>query len=155
MNGSDLAAVAARPDGLPEWEDLLVRFEVMGRALRVTLEEARHEQDASAAVLRRIIRDETEVADWLCRARGHGDTPLPAPVARSDDPRDLADIFTSLRARNFAMLQRRGVDVWDWAGPIAGAGVVTAHQLVAALVGSDAAALAELRQGLRLGAAGC
>lgn len=156
MDARHVATLPARPDGLPEWEDLLVRYEIMARALRVTLEEVERQPAAAAETLRRIVRDEAEFADWLLRARGNGERDRPPAIPADEaDPIALADRFTSLRARNFAMLQRRGVDVWEWSGPLDGAGTVTAHQLVSALVGSDAAALAELRHGLRLGAAAC
>lgn len=150
------ASLPARPAGLPEWEDLLVRYEIMARALRVTLEEVDRQPGAAAETLRRMVRREAEFSGWLARARGDAEPGPTGPGAEEQtDPAALADRFASLRARNFAMLQRRGVDVWEWSGPLAGAGTVTAHQLVSALVGSDAVALAELRRGLRLGVAAC
>lgn len=159
MERSVVAALTPRPEGLPEWEDLLVRFEIMGRALRVTLEEAGQEPARAAAILRGMVRDEAEFAGWLQRARGYDAETDAAAAANQNgapaNPRALADRFTSLRARNFAMLQRRGVDVWEWSGPLGEGEVVTAYQMVTARVRGDAAALEALREGLRLGAAAC
>ena len=49
-----------------------------------------------------------------------------------------------MRARNFAMVQRRGVDVWEWAGELDGVRV-TVYQLLSWLMRRDAEALAALR----------
>lgn len=158
-DASSVSAFPARPGGLQEWEDLLVRFEIMARVLRVTLEDAEREPAVAMRVLRRIIRDEADLSTWLHHARAPGEPPSPAPpggeAAETEDSRALVDRFISLRSRNFAMLQRRGVEVWEWAAPVRGAGVVTAYQMVTARVRGDAAALRELREGLRLGAAAC
>ena len=158
MDAARIAALPPRPADLPEWEDLLVRFEIMARALRVTLEEADGGGAAAAGVLRRIVREDAELASWLHGAstgevaRGASEPPLPP---EPDDPRGLADRFASLRARNFAMLQRRGIEVWEWTAPFGEAGPVTAHQMVTGRVAADAEALRELREGIRPGAAAC
>lgn len=158
MDASRIAALPRRPAGLPEWEDLLVRFEIMARALRVTLEEADGGGEGAVGVLRRIVRDDAELASWLHGAStGHAtETASEAPLPpEPDDPRGLADRFASLRARNFAMLQRRGIGVWEWTAPFGGAEPVTAYQMVTARVAADAEALRELREGIRPGAAAC
>lgn len=166
MDPQQTALLPARPDSLPGWEDLLVRFEIMPRALRVTLEEAGRDPSTAAKILRRILESEALFSAWIEAASPGGSPPdgpgdpreeLPRPpgAGGTSDPRALADRFGSLRSRNFAMLQRRGVDVWEWTAALDGAGPVTAYQMVSALVREDAAALRELREGLRLGAAAC
>lgn len=158
MDRSRIADLPRLPAEIPEWEDLLVRFEIMARALRVTMEEARLSAAAAAPILRRILREEAELAAWLHRATT-GEEPHEASPAHQnaagDDPRRLADRFASLRARNFAMLQRRGIDVWEWSAPLGDAGPVTAYQMVTGLVQADAEALRDLRDGIRVGAATC
>jgi hypothetical protein len=157
MDPVQTASLPARPAALPEWEDLLVRFEIMPRALRVTLEEAGRDPVGAAGILRRMVVSETLFSHWIERASPGGAVTedRPSDSARSGDLPALADRFASLRSRNFAMLQRRGIDVWEWAAPLEGAGLVTAHQMVASLVLDDAAALRALREGARLGAAAC
>lgn len=156
MDPRTIAALPARPDEIPEWEDLLVRFEILPRVLRVTLEEAARTRSDSAGILRRMLETESAAAAWIDAASpggaGGGDW-RGAPA--DDDPQALADRIGSLRARNFAMLQRRGIDVWEWTAPLGQAGPVTAYQVVAALVRDDAAALEAIRNGSRLGAAAC
>ena len=49
-----------------------------------------------------------------------GAPPLHPPAVV--DARWLEDRFAAVRARNFAMVQRRGVDVWAWAGEERGRG---------------------------------
>lgn len=157
MDPVQTASLPARPAALPEWEDLLVRFEIMPRALRVTLEEAGRDRVRAAGILRRMVGSEALFSGWIERASPGGAAMEERPVepARTGDAPALADRFASLRARNFAMLQRRGIDVWEWTAPLEGAGPVTAHQMVASLVLDDAAALRALREGARLGAPAC
>ena len=56
-----------------------------------------------------------------------------------------AEQFVRTRSRNFAMVQRRGIEVWDWG---AAAGTVTrasVFQVLTRLAQSDVEALARLR----------
>jgi hypothetical protein len=92
------------------------------------------------------------VGRWLEEAAfGSAESPIAAMDA-GGDARWLADRFAAVRARNFAMVQRRGVDVWEWAGELDGLRV-TVYQLLSWLMRSDAALLAALR-GPRLAAGG-
>lgn len=142
-------------DSLPAWEDLLVRFEIMPRVLRVTLEEAGGGGGAAAEILRRLIAREDELSVWIREASAAGGEAVRAAPTPAGDVRELADRFASLRARNFAMLQRRGVEVWAWSAPLATGAQTTALQMVGDWVGSDAEALRALRGGVQLGVAAC
>jgi hypothetical protein len=75
-----------------------------------------------------------------------------APAAVEEGPLSAADIarrFASLRARTFAMVQRRGLEVWEWSAPLDGSQPVTVHQLLQWLVYCDGRLLAELREASR------
>jgi hypothetical protein len=146
---------SSKADSLPAWEDLLVRFEIMPRVLRVTLEEAGGTGGAAAEILRRLIAGEDELSAWIREASAAGGDAGGAAPAAAGDVQELADRFASLRARNFAMLQRRGVEVWEWSAPLATGERTTALQMVSDRVGSDAEALRALRNGVQLGVAGC
>jgi hypothetical protein len=143
MAPEEIAGLAATPAAVAEWEDLLVRLEIMPRALRAALEDAGGGDADLTATLRALLARERRVGRWLeVAAFGSAEKDLPAP---DGDARWLAERFEAVRARNFAMVQRRGVDVWAWAGEFDGA-AVTVNQLLSWLVRSDAAVLAALRQ---------
>lgn len=145
------AGLPPHPPSVAEWEDLLLRMEIMPRVVRVTLEEV-PSGAVVLATLREMVERDALLGGWLHRASGLPDEAPPA--AASGDARALAERFASLRARNFAMLQRRGLEVWEWVAEHQGA-PVTAYQMVTALVRSDAAALEALREGRRLGQGAC
>jgi hypothetical protein len=145
MKSDEIASYPALPADVAEWEDLLVRMEIMPRALRGTLEEIPGDE-RRLATLRGLLEREARVGEWLERvaigAPATGGRPAPA---ESPGARWIADRFAGVRARNFAMLQRRGVDVWEWSGELDGE-PVTVYQLLAWLVHADAGALAALRE---------
>lgn len=133
----------AAPDHIADWEDLLVRFEIMPRALRVALEDA---PVGAALELLAPLAEREEVANrWLGRLSGGGERPAVPPVQGVEG---LYERFVSLRSRSFAMMQRRGLEVWAWTGPLDGHGEVTAYQLLTHLVVEDARTLAALRSRL-------
>jgi hypothetical protein len=72
------------------------------------------------------------------RSRSDSSQPLERQI-------DTMDRFVQSRNRNFAIVQRRGIDVWEWEGPAAIHGGGTVYQLLAYLAGRDAASLAALR----------
>jgi hypothetical protein len=140
-----------------EWEDLLVRFEVMPRALRFVLEGL----DAESAQVRLILASLLEREEWaggLLESAARPENLAPVPPR---DPQILEgtgltmDRFIRTRARNFAMLQRRGVDVWEWVVRAEEISEATAYQLLTFLVRSDVIALAALRAAGRRGAPSC
>jgi hypothetical protein len=143
MAPEELALLPARPPAVAEWEDLLVRLEIMPRALRGTLEDSRRDEDALRETLEELLDRELRVGRWLERA-AFGDAESAPAGAAAPDVRWLEDRFAAARARNFAMVQRRGVDVWAWAGELDGTRV-TVYQLLSGLMRADAAALAALR----------
>jgi hypothetical protein len=135
------AALPPRPPSEVEWEELLMRVELMTRAFRNVMEDL--DLQGVSRELGEMVAREEAVARWLeSRALGEETKAADSPPLA---PELLADRFVSLRARNFAMVQRRGLEVWEWSGGFAGGEVVTAYQLLRWLVGQDVAALAALR----------
>lgn len=155
------AAFPALPPSVAEWEDLLIRMEIMQRVLRNTLESVPRDDRQAARVLEELLRRETQVGKWLEVVSagperfdlkpGQG----PAQQPSSADLQTLADCFVSVRARNFAMLQRRGLEVWRWTGEYAGYGQVSAFQVITWLVAEDVRCLAALRERTAAAADAC
>ena len=141
----DPRAFAALPPSEVEWEDLLLRIEIAARALRVVAEDAGGGPGALAP-LRAAVLEETLLQALLEAMAEEREAPCEAGVARmEDDAEGLARRFASLRARTFAMVQRRGLGVWAWrlrGGPWAGA---TSYQLLQAAAARDGRTLAALR----------
>ena len=162
--GEAIDRLPARPPSEVEWEDLLLRMELMARALRSTVEDA----DLSRVrdELGALVEREERVREWLERHALD-----PASRRGTENAANLRDETTwgsaelveravSLRARNFAMVQRRGLGVWEWSGDLDVDGgrslTVTAFQLLGWLVGEDVRTLAALRAGTRgTGAPAC
>lgn len=143
MAPDEIAGMAAQPAAIAEWEDLLVRIEIMPRALRGALEEPAVAAEEPSGALEALLDRELRVGRWL-EVAAFGDAEQPSGEPRERDSRSLAERFAAVRARNFAMVQRRGVDVWEWAGELDGT-PVTVYQLLSWLVRSDAAVLAGIR----------
>jgi hypothetical protein len=145
---------AARPASEMEWEDLLVRYEIGPRALRLALDDG----DASGVartrvcdLLRALVFNEMWTAT-LFEAMRTGARPAhgsPRIETMSDDPGALYERYTQLRGRNFAAVQRRGLEVWGWETVAHPHGPVTAHQLIHAACALDGQTLAGVRQALR------
>jgi hypothetical protein len=154
MVGEEFAALPEQPASVADWEDLLVRLEIVPRVVRNAVEEV--ENSASAVEVLTLAADrEVEVGRWLEAAARIGEPGERAADAAAADVAELALRFASLRARTFAMLQRRGVDVWRWQGPLRGGGSATVNQLLLWLAGRDAVLLSELRRSARSDPAGC
>jgi hypothetical protein len=128
-----------------EWEDLLVRLEIVPRVVRNTLEEV--SGPAAAETLARMVATEAAVGRWLEAIATGGAAPAAAPLDGQADAESLSRRFASLRARTFAMVQRRGLEVWRWEAGLEDGAPVSAYQLLSALAAHDGAALAELRRG--------
>lgn len=141
-----------RPPSEVEWEDLLVRVEVASRALRIAVEESRADRGLVVQALQGGILFETllqraleAIIDDRIMEDGYGVSDLP------DDPAALVAEYARLRYRSFLMVQRRGLNVWDWTvrgGTWDGA---TAYQLFQAAADRDGALLALVRGGRRGG----
>jgi hypothetical protein len=153
-----IATLPARPPSEVEWEDLLLRVELMTRALRNAAEELA--PGAGAAELERMLEREARVGEWL---EGHamprsaaGGTERAATSSGATTWGDVSSVdrLVSLRSRNFAMVQRRGLGVWEWRAAFDGV-EVTSYQLLGWLVREDVQSLARLRAAGRGEAAAC
>lgn len=129
-----------------EWEDLLVRIEVMPRALSVTIESAGAVDSVVHEVLDDLVLREEEAARFLenLTAPEGADLRPPGGSARGSAEAKLAR-FARLRVRNFAMAQRRGIEVWEWSARLEGGERATVYQLFNYLARGDVEALARLR----------
>src|SRR5690606_10022018 len=105
-------------------------------------------------VMEALVEREARVGAWLEEVSGVGKEG-PGREAAGGGARALADRFVSLRARNFAMLQRRGLEVWRWTAPFADYGEASAYQVVGWLVARDVLALEALRARSGTGTAAC
>jgi hypothetical protein len=148
MGAEPIAALPALPPSIAEWEDLLVRVELMPRALRSTLEGAPG-GPAVDGLLREMVEREARFGRWLQRladaAAGVPAAEAAAAALPAAAAADLPERFGRLRARTFAMVQRRGLEVWRWAGELEGYGAPTVFQALTLLVHEDVRALAALR----------
>ena len=150
---SPLQQFPERPPSEVEWEDLLVRLEIVPRALRLAVEDVGDSQKARE-VLAHAVGSEAWVHQVLLPAL-RGGAPVPgSPSASLDiegngnepDAAALAAAFASLRDRNFAQIQRRGLGVWEWRSPVeGGSGSVTAYQLMQWMARTDGETLAAVR----------
>jgi hypothetical protein len=151
MLSVDPRTLPARPPSEVEWEDLLVRVEIAPRALRVAVEDAGDRPDV-VEILRRGVLGEMvlqEILEAIIDGReardGMGVEGLPGDAA------GLLAEYARLRMRSFVMVQRRGLNVWDWTvrgGPYDGA---TAYQLFQAAAQADGVLLAAMRRAARGG----
>jgi hypothetical protein len=153
-----------RPPTIAEWEELLIRLEIAPRALRIAVEEAPDTHSLRAA-LRTLLADEAlRIRQIDAMTEG---APLPAVAdAASADAQALAESndvsaerlaveFARVRARLFARAQRRGIEVWNWAGALPDGTTLSAYQLLAGAMRHDAELLATVRAAVREGAARC
>ena|SRR5687768_12987100 len=135
-----------QPLDVADWEDLLVRFEIMPRALRVAMEDGPAGEEGLSRALLRLVDREEAVGRWLEALASGGADPVVTRESGGLPAPQLAERFAAVRARNFAMLQRRGVDVWDWTAELEGT-PVSVYQMVAWSVRCDGDTLAALRSG--------
>lgn len=151
-----LRSFAERPPSEVEWEDLLVRLEIVPRALRLAVEDAGDSPEVRE-VLNGALAREWAVNDIYLPALRAGQPvhaieriSVDAKVEGDADARAMADTFARLRERNFAQVQRRGLNVWEWRSELEdGEGAVTAYQLMQWMARMDGETLAALRGGGR------
>lgn len=147
MNNSPFAEYPPIPPHIAEWEECLLRYELTPRAMRGTIEEPVDARTAS--IMARVNAAERAASVWLSALRtGEDVTAEWAPASASGDAEAALDEFATLRARNFAGLQRRGIQVWEWKAHHPQYFEVTAFQFVSACVARDARELAALRDTL-------
>jgi hypothetical protein len=148
----------AAPASEVEWEELLVRYELTPRVVRTLLDDAELDDEArerAADLLQALVANELQVAALFAAMRDGRPVERGTRIELLDDgPRAARERFAELRGRNFAAVQRRGLEVWGWRTEAPGRGTVTAHQLILASTALDAETLAELRETLR-GAGAC
>jgi hypothetical protein len=148
-------AFAVRPASEMEWEDLLVRYEIGPRALGFALDDGDPAGPAHERVgdlLRALVANELRTAA-LFEAMRTGAAPSTGGAPRvevlEDEPRAVFDRFARLRGRNFAAVQRRGLEVWAWQTQAHPHGEVSAYQLIASSCALDGESLAGIREALR------
>jgi hypothetical protein len=150
----DFAAWSERPPSELEWEDLLVRFEIAPRALRVAVEDAPKTGEGAqevASALLLLVCAET----WLVHALdGLRRGSVPGNAAPMEGVSDLTHDglvarFASLRTKSFAMVQRRGIDVWEWRADGPDGVALTPYRVINAEVMLDGETLAALRAAAR------
>jgi hypothetical protein len=141
-----------RPPSEFEWEDLLVRVETMPRVLRITVEEASADDPRVRALVDELAARESRAGflleDAAARAEGSGGSGSRAgflPAVEEDGVRR----FERLRTRNFAMVQRRGIEVWEWRLETGDHTRPTVYQLLAYLAEGDIESLAKIRAATR------
>ena len=153
-----LSLYPAAPPSEVEWEELLVRYELTPRALRAALDDAALEGDVRERVgdlLRALVANELQVTELFAAMRdGLAVQVNPRVEVMTAEPRAAYERFAALRGRNFAAVQRRGLEVWGWRAESPVMGSVTAHQLILASTALDAETLAGVREALR-GAGAC
>lgn len=153
IDAVDPRTLPARPPSEVEWEDLLVRVEIASRALRIAVEDAPADHPGVVPALQRGVRAERALQDTLLAIIDGREAPDGAGTEEmSADPAALVAEYARLRGRSFVMVQRRGLNVWDWTvrgGPHDGA---TAYQLFQAAARMDGELLAAMRRALREGA---
>jgi hypothetical protein len=146
----------ARPPSEVEWEELLVRLEITPRALRLAVDDAGGDSAALREVLESALGREWWYGQQLRELRGGA--PVVLSEASLDTDRDgrepdvdgLAAAFAQLRERNFAQVQRRGLEVWDWESPLVGLpGTLTAYRLLQWMAHRDGETLAAVRAARR------
>lgn len=146
MRIDEVRTLPARPPSEVEWEDLLLRIEVMPRALRVHLEGIDRAAEALLPILSGLVERELLVRDFLERAALAGDPEAAEPAAHLVwGHADAVDRFVHLRTRNFAMVQRRGLEVWEWEQDLGGTGSASVYQILTRLAAADVEVLAAVR----------
>ncbi|HEX6749353.1 MAG TPA: hypothetical protein VF092_18810 [Longimicrobium sp.] len=148
----------ARPASEMEWEELLVRYEIAPRALRVALSDgdaAGPARERVCDLLLGLVANELWTALIFAAMRDRaGISQRPGFEFAKDDPDALFERFQRLRERNFNEVQRRGIGVWQWEADVPRFGHATAHQVILSSLELDGKTLAEVREVLR-GAGAC
>lgn len=148
-----LLSFPPRPASEFEWEDLLVRIEMMPRVLRVAMEDVSPDDPEIRSLVGELVDQEIWTFRFLEEAAAHAEgwavdssstAHVPAPL---DD--DGVRRFERLRAKNFAILQRRGIAVWEWRPTSGEDSGPTVHQLLAHLAECDVATLGRIRTAVR------
>ena len=148
------AVFLARPPSEVEWEDLLVRYEIGPRALHIALEDAddaSHEARTRVGDLLRalVLNELLTAAAFETMRTGAPFASAPRIEVMGNEPGAIYQRYAQLRGRNFAAVQRRGLEVWAWHASIHPHGDVSAYQLIQTSVSLDGDTLAGIRAALR------
>lgn len=158
MSGSPFAGIPALPPSEVEWEEVLLRFDIFPRGLRAALDElpaGRWRVPTAAGAggaegrLAALAAREAGVTGWMEALREGGVLEALPEAGGADTPEAHLSRFSLHRARNFAMVQRRGLEVWEWRARLPTGEPVTAFQLLSRLVREDAEWIREIRSALR------
>jgi hypothetical protein len=153
---SSPADFPSRPPSEIEWEELLVHYEIGPRALRIAVEDSMRAAATEPFDLGLRLFDVVLNEYWtgtLFSAMRTGEKAEWSSVPQFDavppvPPFELMDWLARLRASNFATVQRRGLEVWDWRTDLEG-GEITAHQQIKYAVALDGETLAAIRAASR------
>jgi hypothetical protein len=142
----DCGRFPERPPSEVEWEELLVKYEIAPRALAVAVSDVEDAEAGPAieAALRRLLGAEHRASLLLAAMRDGRPVEDRAADGGPDGVRAVAEAFARLRERNFNAVQRRGIDVWEWAVEEGGTRV-TPYRLILASVARDGRVLAMVR----------
>lgn len=142
----DPRALPARPPSEVEWEELLVRLEIAPRALRIAVDEAPADDPAVRdALLTGLMAELVLQATVEAMVEGRE---APDGAGMEDARADAGELlgrFAQLRARTFAMVQRRGLNVWEWTARGGAWPGATAYQVLQAAARSDGRLLDAVR----------
>ena len=155
MDRDLLRDVPAQPPSIAEWEDLLVRLDIAPRAVRVAIDDIAAPGEEVLRVLQVAVARESWYSGVIEALRlGHSFSPNVSfgPITFGDEGEERAGTaielcwaFEATRTRNFAQVQRRGVEVWKWEAPLTGGGSMTVFQFLTVAARSDAETLAMIR----------
>lgn len=147
MTGVDPRTLPPRPPSEVEWEDLLVRVEIAPRALRVAVEDAPADSADVVRSLQSALEAERRLQDELMAIIDEREADASSVgEAILDDADALVAEYARLRFRSFVMVQRRGLNVWDWTVRGGAWDGATAYQLFGAAAHRDGALLATIRR---------
>jgi hypothetical protein len=154
MTDIDPRTYPARPPSEVEWEDLLVKLEIAPRAIRIAVEDAPADHPDVLRLLQLAAESESLLQRVLLAMADGTELPEGIGAAMENEPTPAGFLaeYTRRRARTFAIVQRRGLGVWDWTargGPFPG---VSTYQLLQGAAALDGQLLAEVRRVARAGA---
>lgn len=149
--------IPAQPPSIAEWEDLLVRLDIAPRAVRVAVDDIAEPGEEVLRVLQLAAAREVWYSAVIENLRlgqsfslnvGFGAVTFgdhEAGEEREGSVLDLCRAFEMTRTRNFAQVQRRGVEVWKWESTVNGGRTMTVYQFLTTVAHADAETLAMIR----------
>jgi hypothetical protein len=145
------ADLPERPPSEVEWEELLVKLDIAGRAFRVAVDDAADTPELHELVTLAALSE----AWWgqrledLREGRRFSLNVGFGPWTVDGEPVSMRYALDSLlrdRERNFAKLQRRGLSVWEWRAELVEGRSITAYQFAQMRAMADAEILRQIRQ---------